>query len=187
MHVLKFCHQSFHEISVQWLWNITSKLSSNRQSDLFSDKYNFVIFYLMVIAASHKNSFIFSAWLQCRFVFLAFSSCLMSFRRVQLLFCPQEQSKNWLKLITTQFSCPINSHFNSMICGCCLKIQAMEMTSLSDNSRWWKMAYVREPSEPKQTSAISHQPYNVLVSICKFSSTMRLNLQGKNSAQRMFV
>ena len=126
----------------------------------------------MVITSSHKNSspFFFSpcfppAWLQCRFVFLPFSSCLMSFRKVQLSFCPQKQSKHCPKLITTQFSCPINSHFNSMICGCCFNIQAMEMTSLSGNSRWWIMAYIREHSEPKKSSAISHHHYNVLASV----------------------
>lgn len=143
-------------------------------------------FYLMVITSSHKNSSLFSslpffppAWLQCRFVFLAFSSCLMSFRKVQLSFCPQKQSKHCPKLITTQFSCPINSHFNSMICGSCFNIQAMEMTSLSGNSGWWKMAYIREHSEPKKSSAISHRHYNVPASICKFRPMMRLNLQGK--------
>lgn len=101
----------------------------------------------------------------------------MSFRKVQLSFCPQKQSKHCLKLITTQFSCPINSHFNSMICGCSINIQAMEITSLSGNSTWWKMAYIREHWEHKNSSAISHRHCNVLTSVCGFRPMMRLNLQ----------
>lgn len=103
----------------------------------------------------------------------------MSFRKVQLSFCPQKQSKHCPKLIRTQFSCPINSHFNSMIRGCHFNIQAMEMTSLSGKSRWWKMAYIRVHSEPEKSSTINHHHYNVFASICKFRPWMRLNLQGK--------
>lgn len=147
-------------------------------------------FYLMVITSSHKNScpFFLSPFspplhpppslTQCRSVFLAFSYCLMSFRKVQLSFCPQKQSKHCPKWLTI-YSCPINSHFNSVISGCCFNIQAMEMTSLLSNSRWWKMAYIREHSEPKKSLPISHHHCNILASICKFRPMMRLNLQEK--------
>lgn len=145
-------------------------------------------FYLMVITSSHKNSSPFSS--------LAFSPqfdygadlyswhshrCLMSFRKDQLSFCPQKQSKHCLKLITTRFSCPINSHFNSMICGCSFNFQALEMTSLSGNSRWWKMAYIRERCEHNKSSAVSHCHCDVLTSISRFRPMMRLNLQGKKT------
>lgn len=153
-------------------------------------------FYLMVITSLHKNSspFFFSPLCPPQLDYSAdlyswhSHHCLMSFRKVQLSFCPQKQSKHCLKLITTQFSCPINSHFNSMICGCSFNIQAMEMTSLSGNSRWWKMAYIREHSEDKKSSAISHRHCNVPTSICRFRPMMRLNLQGKkHTVQRMFL
>lgn len=111
----------------------------------------------------------------------------MSFRNVQLSFCPQKQSKHCLKLITTQFSCPKNSHFNSVICGCSFNIQAMEMTSLSGNSGWWKMGYIREHCEHKKSPAISHHHCNVLTSICRFRPVMRLNLQGKKTHSVEYV
>lgn len=41
------------------------------------------------------------------------------------------------------------------------------------------MAYIREHSEPKKSSAISHCHDNVLSSICKYRPTTRMNLQGK--------
>lgn len=176
--VLVFIQSSSSWVFQPFLLNLAEESQVNdcgRECGLFSVKYDYR-FYLMLPHRFAQKQVCFTASsplltplqpvalkLPYRFVFLASCSCLMSFRRLQFLFCPQEYSSDCFKLITMRFCCPIDSHLNHVTCGHCLQIQAMEMTSLSADSLWWRMAHIRKQSEPKETSVINHRNYNVLV------------------------
>lgn len=168
--------------SVPWLCRRRSKVSRDQQCGLFPVRSDFVVFIWCLLAIQlHIETGLPSAPTQLPPPHHHPQPCIqlqMQIRIPEALvswasegsrshLCPQEKGNNCFKLIRMWFCGPIDSHLNSVICGHGLEIQAMEMTSLSADSLWWKMTHIRKQSEPKETSVINHHNYNVLGLLCK--------------------